>query len=98
MKEKLYNDLHKLYSLSKTLRFELKPIGKTIENMKEAKIIEDDTNRKEYYKKVKKYCDEYHKDFIDRVLSNVKLNKLNEYYKLYSIEKKTKNKIKNWRR
>ena len=88
MKEKLYNDLHKLYSLSKTLRFELKPIGKTIENMKEAKIIEDDTNRKEYYKKVKKYCDEYHKDFIDRVLSNVKLNKLNEYYKLYSIEKK----------
>ncbi len=28
-----FNDFNKLYSLSKTLRFELKPIGKTRENI-----------------------------------------------------------------
>lgn len=35
------------YSLSKTLRFELKPIGKTAEMLKEHDIFQKDFERKE---------------------------------------------------
>ena len=51
-----------LYSLSKTLRFELKPIGNTLENM--AHVIEQDEHRAESYKLVKKIIDQYHRQFI----------------------------------
>ena len=38
--EKLYSNLHKLYSIQKTLKFELKPVGKTIDNIKKERILE----------------------------------------------------------
>ena len=65
----LYSNLHNLYQVQKTLRFELKPQGKTKENMEKAGILKADEHRAEVYGKVKKYCDEYHKTFIDRCLS-----------------------------
>ena len=43
-----------LYSLSKTLRFELKPIGKTLEYIEKEGILTKDEQRLESYKKVKK--------------------------------------------
>lgn len=83
---KLYSKCHKLYSLSKTSRFELKPIGKTKENF-ENYILTSDEEKSEKFKKVKLYCDEYHKKFINDCLENFQNDKfievLNKYYELY---------------
>ena len=81
----LYSNLHNLYQVQKTLRFELKTQGKTKENMEKVGILEADEHRAEIYSKVKKYCDEYHKLFIDKSLSNIELNGIDRYYELYSI-------------
>ena len=85
-----------LYSLSKTLRFELKPIGKTQENIEKNGILERDSQRAVGYKSVKKVIDEYHKAFIERILNDFerKLDEqerviwtesLKEFYQLYRL-------------
>ena len=84
----LYSNLRKLYPVQKTLRFELIPQGKTKENMEKEGIIREDEHRAKIYNKVKKYCDEYHKIFIEDCLKDIKLDNLNKYYELYSIDKK----------
>ena len=65
-----FNDFTGLYSLSKTLRFELKPIAQTKENIKKGKFLESDKKKADDYKDVKKIIDNYHKFFIDDVLKN----------------------------
>lgn len=85
-----------LYQISKTLRFELKPIGKTLEHILKNGILDNDEHRADSYKKVKKIIDEYHKAFIERALSNFKLkygdegqnDSLSEYYMFYHIKQK----------
>lgn len=84
----LYSNLHKLYPVQKTLRFELKPIGATKEYIERDGILDTDEHRAEIYKRVKKYCDEYHKYFIDDCLKYAKLNNLYDYYDLYLINKR----------
>lgn len=64
-----------LYNLHKTLRFELKPIGKTLDNIQNSGIIKQDEKRAENYTLVKKYIDEYHKKIIDDVLSYFRFSK-----------------------
>lgn len=80
-----FNQFTGLYPLSKTLRFELRPIGKTKENIISAGILEEDNHRAESYKEVKKIIDEYHKGFIERVLKNLDLDKgaLQAFYECY---------------
>ena len=95
----LYENLHKKYDVSKTLRFELKPVGNTLTNIEQGGFIEKDEQRAIDYKKVKEYCDEYHKVFIERVLKNYELpyGLLNKYNDLYGIENKdidTRNEIR----
>ncbi|HOB26277.1 MAG TPA: hypothetical protein PKG93_03935, partial [Bacilli bacterium] len=75
----LYDNLEDFYSISKTLSFELKPVGNTLKNIEESDTLNIDTKRSESFKKVKKYCDEYHKVFIDKCLSDVHLDSYNEY-------------------
>ncbi len=70
---KTFNDLTGLYSLSKTLRFELKPVGKTKDNIETKGIIAQDEKRAEEYKKVKDIIDRYHKSFIDMCLAGLVL-------------------------
>ena len=76
-----------LYQLSKTLRFELKPVGKTKENIEKNGILGRDNKRAIAYKVVKKVIDEYHKAFIERRLEDFTLDyeKLEEYNCLYHI-------------
>lgn len=57
------------YSLSKTLRFSLLPVGKTEENFDKKLLLEQDEKLAAEYEKVKKYIDRYHKSFIDTSLS-----------------------------
>ena len=62
------------YALSKTLRFELKPVGETAEKIEDfknktiASIVEQDKKRAQDYKKIKKIIDDYHRYFIEQVL------------------------------
>ena len=84
------NDFTNLYSLSKTLRFELIPQGKTLENIQRNGFLENDEHRAESYKKVKKIIDEYHKLFIENSLSTVSLQyddegKKNSLWEFYHI-------------
>lgn len=86
-----FNDFTRIYPLSKTLRFELVPIGRTKESIAESGILEQDQHRADSYAKVKKIIDEYHKAFIETVLDSIcltyagtgKYNSLEEYYTLY---------------
>lgn len=85
-----------LYPVSKTLRFELQPIGKTKENIERNGILERDKQRAEDYKTVKNYIDDYHKQFIKDRLWDFKLplyseghlNSLEEYQSLYNTSKR----------
>ena len=85
-----------LYPLSKTLRFELKPLGKTLEHIEKKGLIAQDEQRAEEYKLVKDIIDRYHKAFIHMCLKHFKLkmyseqgyDSLEEYRKLASISKR----------
>lgn len=67
------------YQLSKTLRFELRPLGKTKEYIEQNALIQEDEERAEKYEKVKEYIDRYHKWFIDDALHGTLLDGLEEY-------------------
>jgi CRISPR-associated protein Cpf1 len=62
-----------LYPLSKTLRFELIPKGKTLGNFKTSGILERDEHRADSYKKMKDIIDNYHRFIIDKSLKGFKL-------------------------
>ncbi len=78
-----------IYPVSKTLRFELKPVGKTQEYIEKHGILDEDLKRAGDYKSVKKIIDAYHKYFIDEALNGIQLDGLKNYYELY--EKKRDN-------
>lgn len=84
------------YSLSKTLRFELEPIGKTIENIQNKGLLIKDEQLAESYKKMKKTIDGFHKYFIELAMQNVRLTKLEAFADLYfaSPERKKDEKFK----
>lgn len=63
------------YSLSKTLRFKLIPIGATQSNFDLNKMLDEDKKRAENYSKAKSIIDKYHRFFIEKVLSSVTENK-----------------------
>ena len=84
------------YSVSKTLRFELQPIGKTKENIEKFGILARDEQRAKDYIIVKGFIDEYHKQFIKERLWNFRLplnsqgrlDSLEEYQALYELSKR----------
>lgn len=88
-----FKDFTGLYPLSKTLRFELRPIGRTHEHICTSGILDEDEHRAESYLKVKKIIDEYHKSYIEEVLAdfclatenNGKKDSLEEYLEQYRL-------------
>lgn len=78
-----------IYPVSKTLRFELKPVGRTQEYIEKQGILDDDFQRAEDYKAVKKIIDRYHKYFIDEALRETRLQGLKEYRELYDNPKRS---------
>ncbi|MDD2294173.1 MAG: hypothetical protein PHD07_08205 [Bacteroidales bacterium] len=95
------NEFKNLYQLSKTLRFELRPVGKTLEKIQQNELLTQDEHRAESYNEVKKIIDEYHKAYIERALSDFKLkleddgkaDSLTEYslyYKMGKLEESQK--------
>ena len=83
------NDFTGIYSLSKTLRFELKPIAQTLENIQKGHFLESDKKKADDYKDVKKIIDNYHKFFIDDVLKKASFDwkKLEEAINQYNKTK-----------
>ena len=79
------------YPLSKTLRFQLKPVGKTEENFEKKLMLEKDEQRAEDYAKVKVYLDRYYRKFINETLSKINLEGLDEYETLYMTNNRSKN-------
>lgn len=51
---KNFEDFKRLYPLSKTLRFEAKPIGATLDNIVKSGLLDEDEHRAASYVKVKK--------------------------------------------
>ncbi len=80
------------YSLSKTLRFELIPQGKTLENIKNKGLITKDQTRADSYQKMKETIDGFHKHFIEIAMSQVELTKLDEFTELYTKSSEEKKK------
>ena len=93
-----YTDFTDLYPLPKTLRFELKPIGKTLKNILNDNLLDEDAHRAKSYVEVKKIIDKYHKAFIDNVLETFKLkydtnsnkDSLEDFYSWYIINNNDK--------
>ena len=71
------------YSVSKTLRFALRPQGQTGDFITTKNVLKQDEDRADQYRKAKRIIDIYHKDFIERALQGVKfsINDLNELEK-----------------
>jgi hypothetical protein len=70
----MWQDFTNLYSLSKTLRFELKPTEKTNQLLHENGIIQTDKARHESFGHAKKVLDEIHRFFIADSLENLGLD------------------------
>ena len=78
------------YQLSKTLRLELKPIGKTLDHINAKGLISEDEKRAESYQKMKKTIDGFHKHFIELTMSTVKLTKLEAFQELFNASPERK--------
>ena len=86
------SDFTKLYQLSHTLKFELRPIGKTLENLQNSGLLEEDFKRSQDYAEVKSVLDEVHKKFLQDVLSDCDLSwqELADALKIFQINKDRK--------
>lgn len=81
------------YSRSITLRNRLIPVGKTEENLKNSNMLDSDFERAKAYQEVKNLIDEFHRTFIEDVLSKTKLDwgALYDQFDLFQSERdKTK--------
>jgi len=94
------SEFFNLYSLQKTVRFELKPIGETasfVEGFKNEglkRVVSEDEQRAVDYQKVKEIIDDYHRDFIEESLSHfseqVSKDDLEQAFHLYQKLKAAK--------
>lgn len=92
MANSIFDQFTRKYALSKTLRFELKPVGKTLENMrrhlrydKNLQTFLADQEIEDAYQILKPVLDAVHEEFINRSLESDAVKKINfsEYFKNY---------------
>lgn len=69
-----FSGQHNGFSRSITLRNKLIPIGKTQENIERLEILENDKKRAVSYQEVKNLIDDFHRSFIQDVLSKSKFD------------------------
>lgn len=84
------------YSRSITLRNRLIPIGKTEENIEKLQLLDNDIKRSKAYVEVKTMIDDFHRVFIEEVLSKAKLEwgPLYDLFDLFQNEKDKQKKSK----
>jgi len=76
MASSIFDNFTSKYSLSKTLRFELKPVGKTKELLEKNKVFKKDQTIDDSYNQAKPYFDKLHQDFINDALAPEKVNNI----------------------
>ena len=79
----VFDSFTNLYSLSKTLRFELVPTTETAESLVKLNLLAHDTKRAENYKKIKPYIDLLHRRFIDESMELAVLHDLDTAFVTY---------------
>ena len=93
----LFDQFTNQYSLSKTLRFELKPVGKTRDLLEENQVLIKDERIEKAYQTLKPEFDKLHEEFITSKLesSDVYNINFNTYFELVSeLRKLDKNQKK----
>lgn len=79
-KEKsVFDEFTRQYSLSKTLRFKLRPIWNTQQMLDDEKVIQNDELRRKKYEAVKPWFDRLHRKFIQKALGSFKFSDLQSY-------------------
>jgi len=86
--EKNFSEFTNLYELSKTLRFELKPVGNTQKMLDENQVFQIDELKQKKYTEIKPYFDRFHREFVKESLNGIKLNNFDEYFDIYKKLKK----------
>ncbi len=69
-----YRDFYGNQIVSKTERFELKPQRATMDNILKYGFLQVDLERAAAYKKVKELMDNYHRSFVEQILSATKMD------------------------
>lgn len=85
-----------IYPLAKTMGFKLIPIGKTDEMIRKGGLLHADMELEENFSKLKKLADDFHKDFINEILTDFMFklrstgsgDSLDEYVILYDSDRK----------
>ena len=72
MSAQIFSGFANQYELSKTLRFELKPIAETQRLLEENNVFQKDRVIQEKYTKTKVYFDQLHREFVADSLGNLK--------------------------
>lgn len=85
-----FDQFTRLNSLSKTLRFELRPIGKTLDNLKKDGIFDRDIKRAEAYPEMKRILDDAHKKLLREGLSQIDIKNWSDLEKAYEDFRKDK--------
>lgn len=83
-----FSEFTNMYSLSKTLRFELKPIGNTQAMLEENQVLQKDEHRQLAYKAIKPYFDQLHREFVQESLAEAVINGIGDYSEVLSSYKK----------
>lgn len=78
------------YSLSKTLRFELRPVGNTKQMLENENVFKKDEIIYKKYEQTKPFIDRLHKEFIKDSLQNKSVEGLEDYFKKFEIYLKNK--------
>lgn len=89
----MFESFTKVYKLSKTLKFELRPIGKTLDNIKASGVLDRDFARAGSYPHVKDVLDAEHKALLERALLreiDINWEELAEQYRVFRASDKGK--------
>src|SRR3989344_3257974 len=95
-KKSIWDECTNLYSLQKTLRFELVPVGRTREHINQKRLIEEDEELAKKFNDAKRIMDDYYKFFIEDRLKEVRIDKVDieEFAKIYKRLKENRGKDK----
>ena len=80
-----FKDFTQCYTLSKTERFRLKPTRATLQYIERDGFLKKDKERADEFPKLKKWIDEYHREFIEETLSRFVLE-TGELERLYELD------------
>lgn len=93
MEKSVFDKFTGKYELSKTLRFELKPIWNTPDMLNAELVVENDELRRKKYEAVKPWLDQLHREFIQDSLGDFRFKNLKTYQsalELWQKDKKSK--------